>query len=105
MLEMRYQTAQRLRPFGIGGIATSSGGGHVMGLIDDQQIKAARIDRLAGTGEGLHKEPHGPIALEKIDRSDQARKMRPGIDVQSALTPQHFEQLAIHDPKFQAELI
>jgi hypothetical protein len=76
-----------------------------MGLIQDQQVKAARVDRFPMSWQCFGEETHWSIALEKIDRGDQARKVRPGIDMQTAFATQRLEQFAINDAEFQTKLI
>ena len=47
MLEVRYELSQRGCTKRIGCVATAAGWGDVVGLVDDQEVVAARVARLA----------------------------------------------------------
>lgn len=53
-----------------------------MRLIQNEEIKFAR----KGWSPFHHivEETHGSLALEKIQRGDQTRKMRPGVHLQAS---------------------
>ena len=74
------QGAQR-----VGGVLAAAGGRHIVGLVHDEQVELARIGWLVGAGQHFAKQAHGALALEEIDRGDQAREVGPGVDVKAAL--------------------
>src|SRR5258708_4011980 len=76
-----------------------------MGLVDDEQVKFARVGRLATWRQHFAEEAQRTLALEEVNRGDQAGKVRPGVDVQPPLATQIFQKRAIDDAKFQAEFV
>src|SRR5438067_7784541 len=76
-----------------------------MGLVDDEQVKFARVGRLTVGRQHFAEEAQRSLALEEVNRGDQAGKVCPGVDVQPPLAAQVFQKSAIDDAKFQAELV
>ncbi len=105
MLKVGCDTAQGLRAQRIGGVAATARRCDVVRFVENEQVEAARADRLARPGQRFAKEAQRPVALEKVNRGNQAREVRPGVDVQATLAAQAPEQVAIDDAKLQAEFV
>ena len=76
-----------------------------MGLVDDQQVEAARIDWLAFSGQFFPEQPHGALPFQEVDGRDQAREVCPGVDMDATTPAEVFHQGRIHDAKLQPELV
>src|SRR5438105_4729399 len=76
-----------------------------MGLVHNEQVKFTRVGWLTIGGQNLAEEAQRTLALEEVNRGDEAWEVCPGVDVQPAFAPQFPGQFAIDDAKFQAELI
>ena len=105
VLEVRGQPANRLRAERVDGIIAAAGRGAVVGLVEDQDVVAAGIDRFAFGRQGFHEQPQGPIALEEVDGRNQPGKVRPRIDVDAPFPSQVAHQFTIDDAEIQAELV
>ncbi len=105
MLEMRRQQADGGGALRIDRIAPDAGRRDIVGLIDNQQIKAPGIGHIALGRQRLAEQADRTVALEIIHRSNQTRKMRPGIDVQTATAAKPAHQLAIDNPKIETKLL
>jgi hypothetical protein len=105
VLEVGDQDPQRLGTERVGGVLAPSRRRTVVGLVEDQDVVAARIERLALLGQRLLEQPQGPLPLEKVDRGDQAGEVAPRVDVDAPLPSQVTHQLAGHDAEVEAELV
>jgi hypothetical protein len=105
VLEVRRHRPDGVRPVGIEGVEVATRGSDIVRLIEDEQIEPAREDRLARQGQELSKEAQGTLALEEVDRGDEAGEVRPGIDVQSAPSAQISLKFTVDDAELQTELV
>src|SRR5712692_1178950 len=105
VLKVGSEAAQGQGALRVRGVLSLPGRGDVMGLVDDEQVKFARVGRLATRGQHFAEEAQRSLALEEVNRGDEAGKVRPGVDVQPPLATQVFQKRAIDDAKFQAELV
>ena len=105
VLAMGRQAADGLRAQRVDGIAPAAGGGDVVRLIHDQQVKGARPGGCARRRQDFAQQAQGAVAFEKVDGGDQAREVAPGVGVQPAGAAQRLHQLAVHEAKFEAELV
>src|SRR5207244_1385881 len=105
VLKVRSEATQSQGALRVRGVLSLSRWSDVMGLVDDEQVKFARVGRLAIGWQHFAEEAQRSLALEEINRGDEAGKVCPGVDVQPALAPQVFQKRAINDAKFQAELV
>src|SRR2546423_14955564 len=76
-----------------------------MSLVHNEQVKFTRVGWLTIGGQNFAEEAQRTLALEEVNRGDEAWEVCPGVDVQPAFAPQFPGQFAIDDAKFQAELI
>ncbi len=76
-----------------------------MRFIDNQQVKFAWVGRFAIGRQRFAKEAQWSLTFQEVYRGNQAREVRPGIDMQPTLAPQQFQQVAINDAKFQAKFV
>src|SRR5436309_873214 len=76
-----------------------------MRFIHDKQVKFAWVSWFVFGWQGFAKEAQRPLAFQEVYRGNQAREVRPGIDMQPALAPQELQQVAIDDAKFQAKFV
>jgi len=67
---------------------------HVADLLDIQGTEG-EAPRLGW--QHLAEQTQGMIALQEVDGCDQARRVRPGVDVDAPGAAQLFHQIAIHD--------
>ena len=74
----------------------------VVGLIDHQHVKFARVARVYG--ENVTKHPERLSRFEPVHRGNEARKRRPGIGVNATVPAQLFNVLRVDDLEFQPEL-
>ena len=81
------------------------GRGAVVGLVHDQQVVLAGIDRLAGGGQGLPEEPQRALPLEEVDGGDEPGEVRPRVDVDAPPPAKVTHQLRVHDAEVEAELV
>ena len=88
VLEMRAERANGQGALGVGGVLAAARRRDVVRLIDDHQIVGPRVGRLVACRQRLAESAQGAFALEEVDRGDQPREMRPGIDVDAALAAQ-----------------
>src|SRR5258708_4092479 len=105
VLKVRREAAQGKGSLRVRGVLSLSRWSYVMGLVDDEQVKFARVGRLATGWQHFAEEAQRTLALEEVNRGDEAGKVRPGVDVQPPLATQIFQKRAIDDAKFQAELV
>ena len=105
VLEVRGQEPDRPGAERVGGVLAPTGRGAVVGLVHDQHVVAAGVDRLALGGERLLEQPQGPLPLEEVDRGDQAGEVGPRVDVDAPPAPQVPHQLAIDDAEVEPELV
>ena len=105
MFEVRHHVSQRLSSQRIGRVLTDSGRCTVMGFVDDQQVIFSRVDGFAGCRQSFTEQSHGPFAFDEVDTGDQAREVRPRIDMNASATTQVSHQAGIHDAKIEAELV
>ena len=105
VLEVRSEAAQGKGALRVRGVLALSRWSDVMGLVDDEQVKFARVGRLATGRQHFAEEAQRALALEEVNRGDEAGKVCPGVDMQPALAAQVFQKRAIDDAKFQAELV
>ena len=80
-------------------------GATVVGLVHDQEVVAAGIDRLAFGGQGFPEQPQRPFPLEEVDGGDEPGEVGPRVDVDAPLAAQLLHQLAVHDAEVEAELV
>src|SRR6266702_6848343 len=76
-----------------------------MRFIDDKQVKFAWVGWFVFGWQRFAKEAQWTLAFQEVNRGNQAREVRPGIDMQPTLAPQEFQQIAIDDAKFQAKFV
>src|SRR6266849_5524368 len=76
-----------------------------MGLVDDEQIEFTWVGGFAIGGQHFAEEAQRSLALEEVDGGDEAGEVCPGVDVQAALAPEVFHQVAIDDAELQAEFV
>src|SRR2546430_694441 len=105
VLIVRSEAAQSQGALRICGVLSLPGWSNIMGLVNDEQVKFARVRRLTTRGQHFAEEAQRALALEEVNRGDKAGKVRPGVDVQPSLAAQIFQKRAIDDAKFQAELV
>ena len=105
VLEVGGQQADGLGAERVGGVLAPTCGGTVVGLVHDQHVVAAGVDRFALGGQCLTKEPQGPLSLEEVDRGDQPGEVAPRVDVDAPLAPQVTHQFAIDDAEVEPELV
>jgi len=105
VFKVRGQLPQCLRPQRISGVLADARRGTVVGLVHDQQVVLAGVDRLAGCGECFTEEPQRAFPLEEVDAGDEAGKVCPRIDVNAPPTTKLTHQLGVHDAEVQAELV
>lgn len=105
VLKVRSEAAQGQGALRVRGVLALPRWSNVMGLVDDEQVKLARVGRLAIGRQHFAEEAQRALALEKVNRGNEAGKVRPGVDMQPALAAQVFQKCAIDDAKFQAELV
>ncbi len=105
VLEVRRDPAQSTRAVRVGRVLSPAGGRDIMRLVYDEQVEATRVGWLAARRQHLAEEAQRAFALEEVNRGDQAREVRPGVDVQAALAPQRSHQVAVDDAELQAEFI
>src|SRR5712692_7665911 len=105
VLKVRREAAQGKGSLRVRGVLSLPGWSDVMGLVDNEQVKFARVGRLATGWQHFAEEAQRTLALEEVNRGDETRKVCPGIDVQPPLAAQVFQKRAIDDAKFQAELV
>src|SRR5713101_6238745 len=105
VLKVRREAAQGKGSLRVRGVLSLSRWSYVMGLVDDEQVKFARVGRLATGWQHFAEEAQRTRALEEVNRGDEAGKVRPGVDVQPPLATQIFQKRAIDDAKFQAEFV
>ena len=105
VLEMRGEQADGVRAIRVRRVPPAAGGGHVMRLVDDQQVEGPGEDRPAGRGQHVAEEAQGALALEVVDGGDEAREVRPRIHVQAPAAPQLLHQRGVDDAEVQAELV
>ena len=105
VFKVRGQSADRLGALRIRGVMTAPGRRDVMRLVHDQQVIGAGINGLAVRGQQFTEPPQRSLALEEINRGDQAGKMPPRVDMNPALPPQTAQGFAVDNAKFQAELV
>ena len=67
VLEVRGQEADRPGAERVGGVLAPARGGAVVGLVHDQHVVAAGVDRLPLGGQRLLEQPQGPLPLEEVD--------------------------------------
>ncbi len=99
------QQPQGLGPQRVGGVLAPTGRGAVVGLVDDQQVELAGVDRLVGPGQDLPEQPQRSLPLEEVDARDEPGEVVPRVDVDAPLPPQVSHQFAVHDAEVEAELV
>ena len=105
VLEVRGQQPERLGPQRVGGVLAPARRGAVVGLVHDQQVVTAGVDRLVRAGQGLPEQPQRPLPLEEVDAGDEPGEVRPRVDVDAPAAAQLPHQLAVHDAEVEAELV
>ena len=105
VLEVRGQEADRPGAERVGGVLAPPGRGAVVGLVHDQHVVAAGVDRLPLGRERLLEQPQGPLPLEEVDRGDQPGEVGPRVDVDAPPAPQVPHQLAVDDAEVEPELV
>ena len=73
MLEVRSQGPDGVGAQGVERVEVAPGRSDVVRLIDEQQIELPRKRGLAFGGQQLAEQPQRSLALEKVDRRDEAR--------------------------------
>src|SRR6516164_1656673 len=86
VFKMRGQLPQYLRPQRIGGVPAHAGWSAVVGLVNDQQVVLAGINRVARGGQGFTEQPQRAFPFEKVDARDEPGKMRPRVDMDAPAT-------------------
>src|SRR5947209_8072574 len=76
-----------------------------MGLVHNEQVKFTRVGWLSIGRQHFAEEAQRTLALKEVNRSDEAGRVCPWVDVQPAFAPQFPGQFAIDDAKRQAELV
>src|SRR5260370_9000810 len=79
VLKVRRETAQGQGALRVRGVLSLSRWSDVMGLVDDEQVKFARVGRLATGWQHFAEEAQRTLALEEVNRGDEAGKMRPRV--------------------------
>src|SRR5207248_6723639 len=83
VLKVRSEAAQSQGTLRICGVLSLPGWSNIMGLVDDEQVKFARVGRIGR--QHFAEEAQRAFALEEVNRGNKAGKVRPGVDVQPAL--------------------
>src|SRR5688572_22922651 len=68
VLEVGRQCADGFGTERVGGILTAAGRSTIMGLVEDENIVSAWVDRFAFGGECLFEQAQRTLALKKVDR-------------------------------------
>jgi hypothetical protein len=90
----------------VDGVLPAARGRDVVGLVDDQEVEAARERGLPLGWQRLAEEAQRPLALEEVDRGDEPREVRPRVHVEPALGgAARFMSLAVDDAELEAELV
>src|SRR5437667_7472972 len=76
-----------------------------MRFIDNEQVKFAWVGWFVFGWQHFAKEAQWSLTFQKVYRGNQAREVRPGIDMQPTLPPQELQQVAIDYAKFQAKFV
>jgi hypothetical protein len=105
VLEVRGQEPEGLGAERVGGVFAPTGRGAVVGLVHDQQVELAWIERVVRSGQDLPEHPKGPLPLEEVDGGDQAGEVVPRVDVDAPLPPQHPHEFAADDAEVEPELV
>ncbi len=80
-------------------------GSHVVALIHQQHAELARVGGTAVGGEQISKYPQYVVLFKEIVRRDEARIVRPGVDVNTLRAPNIVDCLMVYDAEIQSELI
>ena len=105
MLEVRSQFTQSLGPQRIGGVLASAGWSAVVGLVADQQIVLAGIDRLAGRGSVSRNSRSGRSRLRKSMLVMSRGKWLHGLTWMPRRRRSSRIKFGVHDAELQAELV
>ena len=104
MLEVGCNRCNSSGPFG-GDRLRPPRGGHVVGLVDDQEVEAPGIGPLAGPRQHLLKPAHLRLPLQEVDGRDEPREVGPRIREQPSRSSQLLEQLGVNYSELQAEFL
>src|SRR5258708_9176634 len=85
VLKVRRETAQGKSALRVRGVLSLSRWSDVMGLVNDEQVKFARVGRLATWRQHFAEEAQRALALEEINRGNEAGQVQPWIDHQPPL--------------------
>jgi hypothetical protein len=83
----------------------AASGGDVVGLVDDEEVEAARVGGFTLGREEVAEEAEGALALEIVDRGDEARVVVPRVDVGTSGAPELAEEGGVDDLELEAEFV
>src|SRR5260370_34057660 len=96
VLKVWSEAAQGKSALRVRGVLSLSRWSDVMGLVNDEQVKFARVGRLATWRQHFAEEAQRALALEEINRGNEAGERRPGVVNQPPLGGPGFQKRA-HD--------
>src|SRR6266516_346185 len=79
--------------------------GDIVSLVYNQKVITAGIGGLIARWESVSEESQRALALEDINRGDQAWEMRPRIDMYPPLLTELTDGFTVNYAKLQAELV
>src|SRR5260370_40527607 len=95
VLKVRRETAQGQGALRVRGVLSLSRWSYVMGLVDDEQVKFARVGRLATGWQHFAEEAQRTLALEEVNRGDEAGERSAVGEARPPLAAQNISKRAI----------
>lgn len=77
----------------------------VVTFVDDQEVIGARVGCVVSGWQGFSEQPHGALAFEEVDGSDQPGKVGPRVHMDATLASQLSEKGTIHDTELESEFV
>ena len=103
VLEVGGDLSDGLGPLGVGGVAAHGGGGHVVHLVDHQDVERAGVGDLGG--EGLAEEAERALGLHPVERRDHPGVAGPRVGPDPPAAPQLLDESGVDDLEVEAELL
>ena len=92
MLEVGSKFTQGLRAERVRCVLASARRSAVVGLVADQEIVLAWVNRLARCRQGLTEQAKWSLSFEKVDAGDEPGEVAPRIDMDATSPPQFSHQ-------------
>src|SRR5690606_11742154 len=105
VFEVRSKFSQCLSAERVGCVLATTGRSTIVGLVADQQVVLAGVDRLARRRQCLSEQAKRSLSFEEVDAGDGPGEVAPRIDMDATSPPEFPHQFGVHDAELQAELV